>query len=338
MLKFKLLAGALVVGLIAWFGWWWIAAGAQEAALERWLADRRAAGWQAEAAEISVRGFPNRLDVKLTAPALADPASGWAWSAPRFDIRQVIYDPTFFVAEWPAEQRVAEPGARATLRAEVMEASLKVDAKSSLDLARASADIQRGAVAADAGWTASVARLTAHVRAAPEAGPDNAYEFRLDGLGLRLPNFLRDALDPAGALPPAMETVALEGRAALDRRLDRFSFEGPKPQLVALSLKEMRAKWGGLGLTVSGSMTADENGYGAGAFDITAENWKAMLDAASAAGAIKAGLLETLKTGLGFIARLSGDPDRLDVTLTLEGGYARIGPVPVGRAPLLAAR
>ncbi|MEM7524333.1 MAG: DUF2125 domain-containing protein [Pseudomonadota bacterium] len=332
-MKFKILAGALIVGMAGWFVWWWVAASAQETAIDLWLEDRRAAGWQAEAASVDVRGFPNRLDIALTEPALAAPEQGWSWSAPRLDIRQVIYDPTFFVAEWPEEQRIAAPGARAILRTDEMEASLKVAASTTLALSRASFDVQRAALAAEAGWTAGADRLTTHLRAAPDAGPANAYEFRLDALQVRPPDFLRRRVDPAGALPVAAETVTAEGRAAFDRPLDRFAAEGPPPELTHLSLKQARAVWGGLELSVTGAVEADAAGYAAGEMDLSARNWKDMLDAAVAAGAMGESMAETLKTGLGFVAGLSGDRDRLDVAVTFRGGYVRIGPVPIGPAP-----
>lgn len=334
MLKFKLLAGLIITVIVGAAVWWLMAARAQETALETWLQQRRDAGWQAEA-DISILGFPNRLDIKLTDIALADPSSGWAWSAPWLEIAQVIYDPTFFVANWPAEQRLAAPGARAILRAEKMEGSLKAGTRTTLPLRRASFDIQKAALAADAGWTAGVDRLGLHVREAPEAGPPNAYEFRADILRLRLPDFIRAQLDPAGALPPAIETATFDGRAAFDRPLDRFAIEGPKPGLTALSLSEAVAEWGALRLVVSGSMKADAEGYAEGEFDIAADNWREMLDAAVAAGAMSLAFAETLKTGLGFVARLSGDGDRLDVGLVFANGLTRIGPIPVGRAPRL---
>lgn len=336
-MKLKILAGAIILLMIGWFVWWRVAAGAHEAAIEGWLAAQRERGWQAEAAAVDVDGFPSRLDVTLTEPALAHPDAGWAWSAARFDIRQVIYDPTFFVAEWPVEQRFALPGARAILRNEEMEASLKVAAATTLDLVRASFDVQRASVEADAGWTAAAERATLHIRAAPDAGPANAYEFRFDAAGLRPPDFLRRMIDPAGALPPATEAIALEGRAAFDRPLNRRAFEGRPPALSALSMKEARAAWGGLELTATGSLTADAEGYAEGALDLSARNWRDMLSAAVAAGAIGQTLADALQTGLGFVAGLSGKSDQLDVALTFRDGYARIGPVPIGPAPRLNA-
>lgn len=149
MSKLKLLAGVLVLIMAGITAWWFIAASAEKAAITSWLENRRAAGWQAEAELIEVLGFPNRLDLKLTKPALADPVSGWAWSAPWFEVANVIYDPAFFIAIWPEEQQIAAPGERATLRSDVMEASLRTEAGSSLALVRASVDIQKPGLKAD---------------------------------------------------------------------------------------------------------------------------------------------------------------------------------------------
>lgn len=334
MLKFKLLAGLIVTVIVGGAVWWMLAARAHEGAIATWLEDRRQAGWQAEA-ELSVAGFPNRLDVTLKDLALADPDSGWAWSAPRVEIDQVIYDPTFYVVTWPAEQRLAAPGARATLRSERMVASFRAERSSTLGLVRTSFDIQRAALSAEAGWTAGADRLNAHLRAAPESGPENTYQFRLDGVRLRLPDFMRARIDPSGTLPPAIATLAFDGHAALDRPLDRFALEGLKPDILTLSLSEGVAEWGALRLDITGVMTADAAGYAEGEFDISATNWRAMLDAATAAGALAPAFGETLKAGLGFIASLGGDGDTLDVTLVFSGGQARIGPIPIGPAPRL---
>lgn len=337
-MKFKVLAAAIVLLIIGWIGWWMFAAGVQKSALEDWMAAQRADGWQAETSSIDVAGFPNRLDATLSDIALANPTEGWAWSAERLAIRQVIYDPTFFVVHFPPESRLAVPGARARLTADKMEASLKVADASSVAIERASFDAQLPGLAAEAGWTASAQRITLHLRAAPDAGPENTYEFRLDAARLRPPEFLRRLADPAGALPAVIDIVASEGRAALTRPLDRFALEGTPPGIEQLSLKETRATWGELDFAMNGAIVADTAGFAEGEFDISARNWRQMIDAAVAAGAIPQGMANTLKTGLGFVAGLGGDPDELNVALTLSGGYVRIGPVPIGPAPRLIRR
>ncbi|MEM7271148.1 MAG: DUF2125 domain-containing protein, partial [Pseudomonadota bacterium] len=255
-MRFKIILSLLTIAVIGWGVWWWIASSAQKAGLEGWLDARRADGWQAEALSVDVAGFPNRLDARLSGLRLADPVSGWAWEAPFFDIYQIVYNPSEVIAVWPPEQRIAAPGARATVRSEVMRASAKFALAETLAVERNSVEITNGAVAADAGWTAGVSRYNHHIRLAPEAGPENAYEFIASAENLRPPDYLRSRIDPAGALPPSIELIKLEGKAAFDRPLDRFALEGAKPQVTALSLKPSEAKWGELALTLSGAIKA----------------------------------------------------------------------------------
>jgi len=334
-MKFKALIVVLLVATAGWFAWWWVAAEAQKTALNAWLDERREAGWQAESAAIDVSGFPNRVDAVLTEPALADPISGWAWSAPRLSIYQILYKPTEAIITWPEEQRIAAPGARATVRSEMMRASFAFAQSEALTLQRNSLEVRNAAVAADAGWTAGVEFYNHHIRPSTGDLGQNAYEFVADVKKLRLPDFLRRQIDPAGALPPAIEVIRVEGAAAFDTPLDRYAFERTKPQLTALILLPSGAAWGDLALRVSGKIRTDANGFAEGTFDVSAKNWKDMLDAAVTSGAITKSLSDALKLGLGFVARLSGGRNTLDVSLTFKDGYTKIGPVPVGPAPQL---
>ena len=334
-MKFKATIIVLLVATAGWFGWWWLAAQGQKAALNAWLDERREAGWQAEALSIDVGGFPNRVDADLTEIALADPGSGWAWNAPRLAIYQIIYKPTEAIVIWPEEQRIAAPGARATLRSELMRASFSFETTEALTLERNSFEVRNGAIAADAGWTAGVDYYNHHIRPSTgDIGP-NAYEFVAEATNLRLPDFIRRTIDPSNALPPAIEAIRIEGAAAFDTPLDRHAFERVKPQLTALTLLPSEGVWGDLALRMSGAITADSSGYAEGSFSISAKNWEDMLDAAVISGAINKSLSDALKLGLGFVARLSGGRNTLDVALTFEAGYTKIGPVPLGPAPRL---
>lgn len=334
-MKFKGLIAILILAAIGWFVWWWIAAEAQKTALNAWLEERREAGWQAEAAAISVAGFPNRVDATLTEVALADPISGWAWDAPRLAIYQILYKPTEAIVVWPEEQRIAAPGARATVRSETMRASFAFAASEALTLERNSFEIRNGAVAADAGWTAGVDYYNHHIRPSTGDIGANAYEFVAEAKKFRPPEFIRRVVDPARSLPPAIDAIRIEGAAAFDTPLDRYAFEREKPQLTALVLRPSEGAWGDLSLRMSGEVRADANGYAEGSFDVAAKNWEQMIDAAVASGAITRSLADAMKLGLGFVARLSGGRNTLDVALTFEGGLTKIGPVPLGPAPQL---
>ncbi len=111
-MKWRILMGAVALAAAAWSGWWFVGRAAHETALRDWLAARRAAGWQAEAAGISTVGFPNRFDTTISGLSLADTANGWAWSAPFVKIVTLSYKPGQALVALPGEQVVAVPGAR----------------------------------------------------------------------------------------------------------------------------------------------------------------------------------------------------------------------------------
>ena len=77
----RLLFGAMVLGALAWTGWWHALARGQEAGLTAWFDDRTKHGWQAEHEEIGLTGFPLRLEREIASINLADPKTGWAWTA-----------------------------------------------------------------------------------------------------------------------------------------------------------------------------------------------------------------------------------------------------------------
>ena len=64
----------LVVILVAaglWAGYWWIGASGVKSGFAAWLDARRAEGWVADSAAITVQGFPNRFDTTFTDIRLA---------------------------------------------------------------------------------------------------------------------------------------------------------------------------------------------------------------------------------------------------------------------------
>lgn len=334
-MKWKILGGAVALAAAGWSGWWFVGAAAHDAALNRWLAERRADGWQAEVAELATQGFPNRFDTRLTGLALADPGAGWAWSAPRLDLFMLSYAPNRAIVGFPPEQTLAVPGARAALRSQDLRASVRFAPGPSLALTRASLE-GRDLALEGPDWRAAAASLAAHVlQSAPAAAPADSYDVYFAAEGVAPSQGLRDLMDPAGALPERAQALRLDARVALDRPLDRFAVEDAPPQVAALSLTSFEAQWGALSLRANGLVRADAQGFAEGEITVQARNWREMLRAGVAAGALSADLGAALEAGLGFLAMLGGDRDAIEAPLTFSGGYARLGPVPVGRAPRL---
>ncbi len=317
---------AAALGVVWAAGWLW-GAEAKRAALAEWLQKRRAEGWQAEAAAIAVTGFPWRFETRVDAPALADPAQGWAWRAPRLDIVAPLLAPGRATLRLPSEQTLAIPGARAVLRSDALRADLALKPERALRLETLTAGAESLALIGE-GWSLETGPAGLRISASdPATAPDDAYALA----------FSAEAAQIAGlAAPVALDALRLTARAAFDRPLDRRAVEGAPPQLRALSLGALEARWGAMALDASGSVRADARGYAEGRLDLRARGWRAMLRAAVEAGAIDRGLARALEAGLSLAAALSGGGNALEVPLRLEGGSAYVGPLRVGRAPRLA--
>jgi hypothetical protein len=338
MLKWRLLIGAVVLAAAGWSAWWFVGAAAHDRALNGWLADRRAEGWQAEVADLTTQGFPNRFDTRLTDLQLADPEVGWAWRAPFVDIMMLSYQPNAAVVALPPEQTLAAPGARAKLTSELLRGSIRFVPGLSLALSRLSVE-GRGLALEGADWRAGAATLAAHVReAAAGSGPENGYDIYFEAGEVALPNGVRDRLDPSGGLPEVAQLLRIDAKAAFDRPLDRYAVEDAPPRPTAISLTSLDAAWGGLALKASGRVRADAEGYADGQLDVRAENWREMLRLAVASGAMDRDMAGLIEQGLGLLAALSGDGDAIEAPVRFSGGRAWIGPIPVGRAPRMLQR
>jgi hypothetical protein len=337
-MKFWTLIGLVVVAMLGWVGYWYAGASAKEAALQAWLGERRAAGWAADAEAMSVNGFPNRFDTLVEGLTLADPRAGWAWTAPELRIFMVAYQPNRALVEWPRTQSVSVPGDTAEIASERMRASISFIPGVNLGLDRATVEMDGVDVAGQTGWTAALGRAVAAVWNAEESrGLSNAYDVSLDGKQIRLSEPLKAAIDPAGVLPAEIDTLFIDATAALDAPIDRHAVEGPQPALSTLSVRKAEFDWGKLGLTVNGRMQVAEDGKPEGEFDVTARNWRGMLDASVRSGLVRQAMADTIKAGLEVVSLLSGGGDEIDLTLRLTRGGMFLGPIPLGPAPVFPA-
>jgi len=118
--------------------------------------------------------------------------------------------------------------------------------------------------------------------------------------------------------------------APLDRNAPRV-----RPSLIAVSLHEALLLWGDLALHVKGDLVPDAAGFAEGSLTLRATNWQRLLPALVAAKLIKPEVVPTWTRVLGIMARQSGDPAVIDLTLRLAQGRVSLGPLPLGAAPRL---
>ncbi len=318
-----------------WSGYWMLGARATGAALAAWMDARAAEGWVADYEDIATAGFPARFETAITGLELADPATGVAWSAPDFRILMDSHRPNRITAVWPESQIVASPFERITLTSGAMSAQVAFDPGTSLTLNAAEATLRDLHLVSTAGWQAALAEGTLTTT---QAEADHHHDILFQASGLQPADALRGTLDPAGILPPTIETLHLDATLGFDAPWDRFAIERARPGMTAIELRQLQARWGQMDLRATGSLTVTPEGVPEGRITVRAENWRQMLDMARAAGLIPEALLPTAARALELLAGLSGTPDTLDAPLSFQRGYVSFGPIPLGPAPRLVLR
>lgn len=331
----KLIGITLVLAGL-WSGYWWMGAGAAERAYQAWFAGRQADGWVAEYDALRVQGFPNRFDMVAENVTLADPDSGVAWQADEFQILTLSYKPNHLIAVWPGVQRLSTPLQNIDITAEDFKGSLVVDPMPTLPLNRASFVIENMTLASSLGWNAKLGGANIATRLVD--GRENAHELHLEVAELLPPSEWVQSLGPNSPLPPSLKGVTLRGKVGFDAPWDRLALEQNRPQPTDIELELLSAKWGAMDLKMAGKVTLDAAGAPTGEITVQAQNWRQMVALATSSGVLPAELESTVLGALGLIASLSGNPESIDVPLGFSGGYMTLGPLPIGRAPVIRLR
>lgn len=333
MRKLTVLMLLAVLAALGWGLFWLAGATATEKALARWFDDRRAEGWVAKASALDTRGFPSRFDTTFEGLELSDPDTGVAWSAPLFQLLSLSYKPTHLIAVWPGAQAFSTPDAAYEIEAEGMRGSLILSPSLSLETQSSTIETGPARLVSSNGWTATLEHGQLSMRQAPELGDPGVNDLYFTAIGVDPGSALLSRLDGVGGLTGVIDEVTVTARVRFDRPWDRRAIEVARPQPRQVTLNALTARWGELKLTGSGEFEIDAAGQPEGEIALEATNWREMLAIAEATGAVSEEEARRYLQGLTLIAALSGDPNRLDVTLRFERGLAYLGPIPVGPAP-----
>ena len=326
----------ILVAAIGWMGWWFAGSRALDSTLTTWVDDRRAEGWAADVAEIDVAGFPNRFDTTLTDVRFADPETGVAWSAPFLQLLSLAYKPSQIIAVLPDEHRLSTPLQTIAITHDQARGSIFLSPKPSLPLDRSVIILDRVRLASDLGWDVDLAQ--GRFATEPVAARTNAHRVGAEFSGLRLPNDLRNAFDPAGLLPEDIERMRLDADLGFTAPWDRTAIEVARPQVTDIDLKDLSANWGSVTFRAAGALQVDPNGTPEGTLSVKAVDWQKLLDLAVASGLLPEDQRTSTENALNLIASLKGPADTIDVDLTFRRGTVFIGPIPIGEAPRIIIR
>jgi len=327
----RLLVSLLLFATLGWSAYWWAGSSAKDAALRGWLQGRQQAGWVADYKTLEVEGFPNRFDTTLTDLHLADPKSGWAWTAPKLYINNLSYQPNHIIVVWPQMQVVSTPKETLTVNATNIRSSVKFEPSTKLALDRTVLIVEDLKISSTAGWASTLkkATFTTEQSATEEFAHDVGFQAEM----VKPARIFKAIVDPSNLLPDVFDVLRIRTTLAFDAPLDRLTVEGAKPYLKRLDLADFTATWGQLNFQAKGSVLLDRAGYPTGKIRIRAQNWKDMLKVAISSGAVPQELASTLELGLGLLAKMSGNPDTIDAPLSFANKTMSLGIIPIGPAP-----
>lgn len=331
----RLLKLGVAVGLI-WSLYWYGAAYSLRQGISGWFQVQQQRGWQADFADISTSGYPMRHITTLTSPALADPSNGTAWRADWLHLdnpaiwpgRQTIQFP-------PTAQRLSYFDRTVVLQAEGMTTDLHLAPGIDLQVQRLALNSGPWQIDGAAGQVAQAQALTVSM---VQTDQPETYQFDVVVPEFSPGEFARRSAGSDAALPDSFQSLQLDMQVRFDRPWDRRALEDRRPQPVEINLKLGRAEWGALSLFATGAVTVDGNGVPTGRIAFKAENWRDMLAVLQGSGAIPQIALEPTARILNMLSSISGNPNALDVELTLKNGRVNLGPFPLGPAPFIYLR
>lgn len=326
---------AVVLACALWSAWWWAASATLQGGITAWFDARAGEGWQAEFGDLSGGGFPFELQANLTDIALADPDAGLAIQTNTLAVTAPAYwpgDVTLMLDEGPV--LLASPLGRSTLRMQGGTMALNLHPGTALELETL-------------GWTSGPWRIEDTVGTQIQADTlrltmtqmsEATYGFEARANGFAPGAATRANLRLPDNFPRAFDSLTLQATVRFDRPWDRRALSTARPQPRQIKLHLAEAKWGDLNLNFAADLTVDSAGTPDGHVSIQAENWRTMLDLAHASGTLPEALRGQADNILQLLAGASGNPDTLDVDLTLKDGAIFLGFLPIGPAPRLILR
>lgn len=333
--------GLLITVLTAaalWTGYWFAGAQVTEMAMRDMFAAQGRNGIVAGHDGMAVKGFPLAFDVTLTRPHLENSAQGISWAAPSVQLKAQAYRPWRITANLPEQQEIALQGQQISLASSDMTATLALRPTTTLPLDFTLLKVDGLSLLSAKGWSAAVARLTAESRLV--ADDPLTHDLRLSASSITPDEAFRSRLATLAALPELVDSFDLDAAVTLSAPIDRMAAE-TQPHLTLLRLRDARLVWGNLVLSAQGDLAPDATGVAEGKLDLRVENWRDLPAVLVAAGLVKPEIAPTVTRAMEVLAQQSGKPagaeqaKTLDVALTFAEGWMRLGPIPLGPAPLI---
>jgi len=322
-----------------WGGYWFVGSTALETGLKDYLATKHRANdpIQIDYSDLSVRGFPNRFDTRLSDIKVTDAANSISWAAPFFQIHALSYKPYHIIAALPHSQTLRLPDQELQIASDEIKGSVVFAAGALLDKAleidRSSIVMRNLAVTSNMGWKTAIKEGNIATRQTP-ANPLH-YDLAVSANAIALPDELRMSIDPAGQQPAVFDRISLDSTLAFTHPWNLLAKRADTPQLAEIKVADLTLLWGDVQFQASGTLQIDRNGYPNGTLDLVATNWQEMYQLAENADAVDPDFSQTIQNGLRVLADMSSGENVIKAPLNFANGQMLLGPLPIGPAPRL---
>ena len=315
--QMKRLAILIIVAALAWSGYWAFSAWAQRRAIESWAEARRADGWEVVWDDLSIRGFPNRLDTTFTGLLLPDPETDTIWEAPMLQVLQVVYNRDHVIVAFPDSQTVSHEGARYEIASDGLRASLVRDGAL---LVRANAEAEVLNISGEA--PLALSDLTAAIsRADAEA---NRYRIAVNAEGIAT---------GASASSGTQDGLRLDTTLTLNAPLRLEDYAEARPRRIEIDRAELDMN--ALKMAATGEVDVLDSGHLDGQLSLRVQNLSEALAAERDAGRLPPEVLSIVEGAAQLLSGLSGREDSIDVTFEFRDRKTWLGFLPLGEAPRL---
>ncbi|MEX2454658.1 MAG: DUF2125 domain-containing protein [Rhodospirillaceae bacterium] len=312
--------------------YWYSAASEVRAAIDRWVAERTAAGWEVSLSEPRLGGFPSRIEVAIADGKIAGPEgpSRWRWELPPVTASARPWAPGNIAIDARGRHRIATGDGPLVARFAAASSDIVAGPGSIRD-----AMIRLGGVEIDLpdGTRVAAGLLNMHLReharidedaaGSPETGTGVAFDAR----ALSIPAEWRPALGTSIARVSLDAVVA--GTADLHGTF-RDLLERWRDAGGTLEVRALAVDWQKLSLRAEGTFALDENLQPQGAMTADIEGVDPTADALIAAGLIDSQTAFAAKVANKALT-LGGGPARLPLTIQRQRLY--LGPVPLLDVP-----
>jgi hypothetical protein len=318
----------LAIGVL-WASYWFAGSRAIENSVVQWFDDSAANGLSASNTDVSVAGFPNRFDLTITNPHLAEFGSGWGWKAPFAQVFTMTWKPWHLIAALPNDQEIDAPGQQIALQSSDMKGSLRLHPSPSLTLAELVIEGHDLSATSDLGWTLGARSVIFAV--AEDTSQQYAQHVGLDATGIAPDPALTMLLPELGKL---IEAIHLDATLILTAPIDGDMAES-QPKLTAIRLADFHANWGALKISGYGTIARAADGRADGKIDFRVENWRQIPKLVVALGLVQPGMGDSIERAMEVLAHSGPDPAVLTLPLEFKSGQMNLGPLPLGPAPML---